>query len=124
MPFEVAIDHSTHLAVVRCKGRLVRGEPVHELKQAVTANPNARVVLIDLSEVETIDGGGLGVLVMLRRWSRDNGISLKLVSPSPFVSDLLERTHLRQFFEVSSVTEVLAILGCQHPVPTQLPIAC
>jgi len=41
-----------------------------------------RVVVLDLSAVEMLDGGGLGMLVFLHRWTRDNAIQLKLVNPS------------------------------------------
>jgi anti-anti-sigma factor len=114
MAFKMEVESGADVVVVRCAGRLVRGEPICELKRAVTSNPEARIVLLDLSDVEIMDGGGLGTLVMLRRWTWENGIQLKLVSPSHLVRELLDRTHLAPLFDISNVGDVLAILGCQH----------
>jgi anti-anti-sigma regulatory factor len=57
-----------------------------------------------------LDGGGLGMLVFLHRWTRDNGIQLKLVNPSNFVREMLDRTHLTCVFNISSMDDVLEIL--------------
>jgi anti-anti-sigma factor len=84
------------------------------LKDAVIAQKNARIVILDLSDVEILDGGGLGMLVFLRRWTKDNAIQLKLVNPSNLVRELLERTRLAQVFDISSVGDALAILGCEQ----------
>jgi anti-anti-sigma factor len=68
------------------------------------------MVVLDLTEVEMLDGGGLGMLVFLHRWTRDNGIQLKLVNPSNFVREMLDRTHLTCVFNISSMDDVLEIL--------------
>jgi anti-anti-sigma factor len=114
MSFQVNVQHANGVAVVSCAGRIVRGEATQSLKKAVTSQCDARVVVLDLSDVEIVDGGGLGVLVYLRRWTQENGIQMKLVNPSPFVYELLDRTHLTRVFEISSIAQALAILGCEH----------
>jgi anti-anti-sigma factor len=67
-------------------------------------------VVLDLSAVEMLDGGGLGMLVFLHRWTRDNGIQLKLVNPSEFVREMLDRTRLSCVFDISSVDDAVEIL--------------
>lgn len=114
MPLRVDIQHSEDVTVLRCAGRIVRGGPVCVLKDAVISQTNARIIIMDLSEVEILDGGGLGMLVFLRRWTKENGIQLKLVNPSHFVREMFERTHLSDVFDISSVGDALEILGCQH----------
>ena len=110
----VDVQHSEDVTILRCAGRIVRGGSVCVLKDAVISQKNARIVILDLSEVEILDGGGLGMLVFLRRWTQENGIQLKLVNPSHFVREMLERTHLTDVFDISSVGDALEILGCTH----------
>jgi len=97
--------------VLQCAGRIVRGEALHLLKDvAVASLTQTRVVVLDLSEVEMLDGGGLGMLVFLHRWTRDNGIQLKLVNPSNFAREVLERTGLTCVLHISSVDDAVEVL--------------
>ena len=59
--------------------------------------------------MEALEGGGLGMLVFLRQWTRDRGIQLKLVNPSRFVRQRLERAGLSRIFEVASIGDVMAL---------------
>jgi anti-anti-sigma factor len=68
------------------------------------------VLVVDLSEIEQLDAGGLGVLLQVRRWARLNCVQMKLVNPSPFVLRLLQATRLTAVFEISSLEEALCIL--------------
>ena len=64
------------------------------LRNAVLQEKLARVVVLDLSDVDSIDAGGLTLLVSLHRWTENNRTHLKLVNPSVFVHEMLTRTHL------------------------------
>jgi len=108
--FTVAVDRTEDVVVLQCRGRIVRGDATFSLRGAVTSQRGARIVVLDLSDLQMIDGGGLGMLVFLYRWSCDNGIQLKLVNPSPLVRELLERTHLAGVLDVSTMDEALMIL--------------
>ena len=110
----VDIEKTGGVAVVRCAGRIVRGEAVLHLRDAVFSEQDPRIVVLDLSEVEMIDAGGLSALVALHHWSRSRGIQLKLVNPSHFVLEVLERTHLNCVFEISSLHDALLVLGEPH----------
>jgi len=114
MSLRVDVQQSEDVTVLRFAGRIVRGSAVCVLKDAVISQKNMRIVILDLSEVESLDGGGLGMLVFLRRWTQENGIQLKLVNPSHLVREMLECTGLTEMFDISSVGHALAILGCEH----------
>jgi len=109
----LAIDaeRANDVAVVQCSGRLVRGESVSVLRSAVVSHKDARVIVLDLTEVDFVDAGGLGTLVSLHHWCRSRGIQLKLVNPSRFVRDLLARTKLDCVLEISTFADTLAVLG-------------
>jgi len=110
MSLRIKFEQTSDVAVVRCGGRLVRGEAPHFLKDAVTSLSGLRVIVLDLSEVEMLDGGGLGMLVFLHKWTRATGIQLMLVNPSSFVLEMLTRTRLTSVLHVSSIVDVVEIL--------------
>jgi len=105
------VEKTNDVAVVRCSGRIVRGEAVRALRTAVVSEKDTRIIVLDLSDVETLDAGGLTALVSLHHWTRNHGIQLKLVNPSAFVREMLERTHLNCVFDISSLRDALLVLG-------------
>ena len=56
----VHIDTLGEMAIVECAGRFVRNDAAFKLRDAVTSQTNARVVVLDLTEMQAIGGGGLG----------------------------------------------------------------
>jgi anti-anti-sigma factor len=114
----IDVEKANDVAVVHCVGRLVRGAEVSTLRNVVVSEKTTRIVVLDLSQLEFIDGGGLNVLVSLHHWTRNHGIQLKLVNPSRFVHEMLTRTRLNRVFEISSLHDALRVLGgaeCHHP---------
>ena len=85
--------------VLRCRGRIVRGEETAILCSA--ARQDGRNVVLDLAEVETIDAAGIGALVSLQA----AGIYLKIVNPTEQVRETLRITKLESIFEISSSRE-------------------
>jgi anti-anti-sigma regulatory factor len=86
----VHIDHRGETAIVECAGRFVRNEAAFQLRDAVTSQTNARVVVLDLTEMHAIGGGGLGTLVLLQKWAQDHNIRFQLLNPSGDVLDKLK----------------------------------
>ncbi len=118
----VNIDRVGDVVLARCAGRIVRGEPVCTLRKALTSERNTRVIVLDLSEVESVDAGGLSALVALHLWSQSQGVQLKLTDPSAFVRRLLAITGLDSLFEVSSFRDALLVLGCNHAKVHSAPL--
>lgn len=109
MSLYINIEQTADVAVLQCAGRMVRSQALSLLKDAVTGLSRLRVVVLDLSEVEMLDAGGLGMLVSLHNWACVNGIQLKLVNPPKPVRQMLERTRLTSVFHISSVEDVIQI---------------
>ena len=59
------IDNIGDLAIVECEGRIVQSEAAFKLRDAVTSQRDARTVVLELSEVHALEGGGLGMLIFL-----------------------------------------------------------
>ena len=94
----VVVENSGNLAILRCRGKIVEGEEVSTLFDAVISLKNKRVVVLDLTRVSRIDARGLGILVLL---ARAVGVKLQL-NPSKIVQELLDLTGLHALFEVRS----------------------
>ncbi len=112
----IDVEKTEDVAVMRCTGRLVRGEEDSKLYNAVVAQKDSRIVVLDLSEVEALDADGLATLLSLHQWAVARGVQLKLVNPSHFVHEVLTRTRLDRVFDISSLDHALFVLsaGCQH----------
>jgi anti-anti-sigma factor len=113
----IDVEKTGDVAVVRCVGRIVRGAGVRTLRNAVLSEKNIRIVVIDLSDVETLDAGGLTALLSLQQWARNRNVQLKLVNPSHFVNEVLTRTGLNRVFEISKFEHALFVLSardCHH----------
>jgi anti-anti-sigma factor len=117
MDLRYQVECSHDVAVVGCSGRLVRGAALEEFQRQVERLEHMRILVLDLSAVEQLDAGGLGVLLALRRWARQHSVQMKLVNPSPFVYRVLEATRLTSVFEISSLEEALGILQGPHDPP-------
>jgi anti-sigma B factor antagonist len=115
----IDVEKAGDVAVVHCAGRLVRGADVSTLRNAVVSEKTTRIVMLDLSQLEFIDGGGLNALVSLHHWTRNHGIQLKLVNPSRFVHEVLMRTGLNQVFDVSSLRDALKVLNGSECHPSK-----
>jgi len=107
----VHIENIGDLAVVECEGRAVRSEAALKLREAVTSQRNARIIVLDLSEVRAIEGGGLGMLVFLQRWAYDHDIRLKLFNPTKSVQDRLEHASSMREFDIATLDEMIALLA-------------
>jgi anti-anti-sigma regulatory factor len=109
----LVVEKIGDVAVIHCAGRIVRSDAAFQLRSAVTRQTGARVVLLDLSRVGAVEGGGLGMLVFLHLWSRDHGIQLKLVSPVSGVRQSLERARHHAGIQIAGMSEALTVLGCE-----------
>jgi anti-anti-sigma regulatory factor len=107
----VTVANIGELALVGCAGRIVQRESVYKLREAVTSQTDARIVVLELSEVRAIGGGGLGMLVFLQRWAREHNIRFLLFHPSKAVEGQLKRARSIAEFYISSSAEMRALLA-------------
>ena len=105
-------------SVLCCKGRIVIGGAYSSLRNAVLSQTEARMVFLDMAQVDRIDAGGLGVLLVLREWTRSRAIRFKLMNVTKNVDQLLELTNLQRVFEFCSVPEMLCLLHRAASIPS------
>jgi anti-anti-sigma regulatory factor len=107
----LGVEHFGDLAVVECTGRMVHSDDVFKLRDVVLAQANFRTIVLDLSEVKAIGGGGVGMLAYLQHWANGHEIQLKLYSPSSSVLDALMRNRSSANFEIPTLHEMMGILA-------------
>lgn len=91
---QILVERSLDSALLRCSGRLVAGEEILRLREAVICEADKCRVQLDIAEVEAIDAAGLGVLVSLYTLGCVVGFEFQVRNPIRRVRKLLELTRL------------------------------
>lgn len=107
----VNIHNLENGVLLRCTGRIVAGEEVNILRSVALAHGNRQEIVLDLANVSTLDGAGIGMLAFLQGRVRSNALRLRIQNPSPHVRELLELTNLDSVIEVTPRDEFQEI--CQ-----------
>ena len=118
MELRLDVTRQADVAVVRCRGRIVFGQEVDELRLVVLSlfKETSRVVL-HLAGVDQVDSEGLAALVGLFISARNRGGELKLADLSPKCRDLLRVTRLDEIFGAyKSEAEAIASFRSARPV--------
>src|ERR1700687_5409086 len=107
----IRVENLNDLAIIECRGRIVRSESVFKLRDVVQEQTDARIIALDLSAVQAISGGGLGMLAFLNRWAHDHDIQFKLFSPStPVVGGLVHNRSILNF-DIATFHEMMDIFA-------------
>ena len=88
--FNAQLVQAGSVTLIRCEGRLVRTVAAYALKNLVVAQGAAHTVVLDLGDVEALEGCGLGMLVFLHHWALDHGQQIKLLRLRPALWRRLE----------------------------------
>jgi len=110
----IHVERVGDIAIIECKGRIVRSEAAFKLRDAFTSQRDARTIVLDVSEVEAIEGGGFGMLCFLQLWARDNNVQLKVVNPSSSLRDKLGRANCVLQFDVAALEEMITLVAGQR----------
>ena len=105
----VHIENIGDMAVVACKGRIVRSEAAFKLRDAVMSQQNARTIVLGLTEVYVIEGGGLAMVAALQKWAQEHEIQFKLFNPTYSVENRLQHNDWMRF-DIATFEEVMALL--------------
>jgi len=110
MQLRLNVVRQAEVAVVRCRGRVVFGEEVDELRLTVLSLlKETNHVVLHLGGIGQIDSEGLAGLVGLFISARNRGGELKLADLSPKCREVLRVTRLDEVFPTyKSVDEAIA----------------
>jgi anti-sigma B factor antagonist len=108
------------VTIVYCRGRVTYRDEAAALSGSIAELlpqiHQTRQLVLDLSGVEMIDSAGLGELVALLNWIREEGGAIKLASPHGHVRRLLELTNLSSVFEIHPSLQEAVVAFRGQPV--------
>lgn len=85
--------------LIRCSGRIVSSTAGSFQTKVRSLIPEAKSVVLDLTDVRQIDSSGLGALVSVYMSARRRGCALKLINLSQRLHELFRITKLSSVFE-------------------------
>ncbi len=108
---ELSIERMGQLGIVGCRGRMVSSEAALELRRAVMSLRDVPYIVLDLSEVITLEGGSLGMLVFLGRWAHAQHIEMRVFNPRKAVRERLDLMRSIQPLNPVSLGELMSLLA-------------
>ena len=110
--FTLDAGNSDGALVLHCEGRVIFRSEARELSSIVAeVLPFARRMVVNFSEIDSIDSGGLGELVLTHMWAEAAGYTLLFASPRRMLRELFEITNLASVLDVyASVPEAMAAM--------------
>ena len=106
----IGIENIGDMAVLECKGELVRNDSAFRLRQRTVSQANARLIVLDLTEVDAVEADGVNTLAALQNWALDRNIQLKLYGASESVKEKLEENGSVQF-DFAPFKQMVALLS-------------
>ena len=103
------VERFGDVTIIECERRIVQGEAAYRLRNTVIAEAASRMIVLDFSEVEAIEGGGLGMLAYLQLWAFAHDLRLKLFNPSRRVLKRIEHGCLHEW-QIATLDELTALL--------------
>jgi anti-sigma B factor antagonist len=102
MPLAIGTREVSHVTILDVKGRVVLGDEIGELRDAVRRliSEGKKKIILNLAGVDYIDSSGVGELVSSYTTVRNAGGELKLLNLSQKVRDILNVTTLYTVFDV------------------------
>ncbi len=96
MPLTIESREVAHVTILDVTGRIVLGDEIGELRDAVSAllARDKKKIILNLAGVDYIDSSGVGQLVS------SAGGELKLLNLTPKVQDILGVTRLYTVFDI------------------------
>jgi len=107
MSVTATIEQNDGCAVVVFTGRITLGSSLSLVDSQVRSliSNGARKVLFDLSEVESVDSAGLGMLIYAYGSLASKGGTLRLCGVAPRVQSLLELTKMHTLLSIDATRE-------------------
>jgi anti-sigma B factor antagonist len=92
------IERDGEVAVVKCHGRLVAGTADEFYQELKPLLPQIKEVVLDLGDLAYVDSMGLGALVRLYSWARQNECEFQLLHLGKQLRNVLKMTNLLSVF--------------------------
>ena len=102
--------------VLSLEGQIINGD-TETLRNAVKSVSGTGDVILELSNVTTVDAHGLGVLLQLREQALAHGLRFELMNVSNSFRRILEITRLNTVFDINPRVEFFRGAARAHRMP-------
>ena len=101
MPLLIDSREVSHVTILDIRGRIVLGDEIHLLRDAVRklVTEGKKKIILNLADVPYVDSAGLGEIVRCYTTVSRKGGKLKLLHLTKKIQDLLAITKLLTVFE-------------------------
>lgn len=102
MSLTISAREVAHVSILDVHGRIVLGDEIHTLRDAVRSliSQGKKKIILNLAQVDYIDSSGVGELVGAFTTVRNAGGELKLLNLTQKVHDVLHVTKLYTVFDI------------------------
>ena len=102
MALKIDTREVAHVTILDIEGRIVLGDEIHDLREAVRdlIKQDKKKIILNLANVDYIDSSGVGELVGCFTTLRNAGGELKLLNLTQKVHDVLHVTKLYTVFDI------------------------
>jgi anti-anti-sigma factor len=94
----IEVERKGEQCIVHCRGRLVSCVCSFFVKKVHGLVPESKLIVLDLTHLETIDSMGLGALVRVYVACKRSGCELRLINLGQRVREMLGLTNLLGLF--------------------------
>src|SRR4051794_24255527 len=105
----VRVEHIGELAVIDCEGRILQSKSATKLCEVVTSQTDARIVVLELSALPAMRGGGSGTFVTLQRGSTEHHIRFPPVNPSKSVRNRINQPRAVSEFYIPPLEKMRSL---------------
>ncbi|MFN3307123.1 MAG: STAS domain-containing protein [Candidatus Kapaibacteriota bacterium] len=97
----LTIEHKDEITIVKINEKKITSENSANLKAKllIEAQPDLRALIIDVSNVETIDSSGFGAFLLANRQLREHAIPTIIVGVNEKIKYLFEILNLNNVFD-------------------------
>lgn len=108
------VDQKNNIVIFKLNNKNLDAEVSGELKAKflIYSQPDIEALIIDLSEVQYVDSGGLGSLLLAKRQMNQYGTPVILIGTNENVMNLISISQIQgQFYFFDTVDEAIEALN-------------
>lgn len=97
--------------IIECEGTVVNQHAITRLYECAVSNPDAKIIVLDLSELYDVSRLALGMLASLQQWAHYRRIQLKIFNPSSALRCKLRQAKVEPGFDIAPLPEMMHLLS-------------
>ena len=119
----VNVKKQGSIAILNLQGQIVNGQ-TDILRDTVESLSGVNAIKLDMARVNTVDAGGLGVMLQLREQAESMGMRLELMNLSKQIRRVFEITRLDSVFRITAAIQFFPAAKRTQQVPAARLVSC